>query len=108
MSDRDDRQGKRALFETPPIHVDDTLGDDPIVERRSGDGHEALFSAGPRESGTALITCSHCGVRSRITLVETVVRIFAISLWIPGRTYSRWMQCPACQQRRWCRINWTQ
>ncbi len=106
MSDRSDRQGKRALFEAPPIHVDDTLEDDPIVERHTTDGHEALYSAGPRESGTALLTCSGCGVRSRISVVETVVRIFAISLWIPGRTYNRWMQCPACQQRRWCRIAW--
>lgn len=107
MTDRPDKQGKRALFETPPIHVDDSLEDDPFVERHHSDGHEALYSVGPREAGTAVITCSDCGVRSRISLVETVVRIFAISLWIPGRTYSRWMQCPACQQRQWCRVEWT-
>ncbi len=107
MTDRADRQGKRALFETPPIHVDDTLEDDPLVERHRPDGHEALYSVGPREPGTAVVTCSHCGVRSRISVVETVVRICVISLWVPGRPYNRWMQCPACQQRRWCRVEWT-
>ena len=106
MTERADKHGKRALFETPPIHVDDSLEDDPFVERHHSDGHETLYSVGPRESGTAVITCSYCGVRSRISVVETVVRIFAISLWVPGRTYSRWMQCPACQQRRWCRVEW--
>jgi hypothetical protein len=29
-----------------------------------------------------------------------------ISIWIPGRQYSRWMQCPNCQRRSWCRVNW--
>lgn len=106
MTDRSDRMGKRALFETPPIHVDDTLEDDPIVVRHHDDGLDALYSVGPRESGTTVMTCSSCGVRSRITIVETVVRILAISLWVPGRAYSRWMQCPACQQRTWCKVEW--
>jgi hypothetical protein len=106
VTDRDDRQGKRALFETPPIDVEDPLQGDPIVERHQVDGYEALYSAGPREPGTALMTCSSCGVKSRITIIEMAVRILAISVWIPGRTYSRWMQCPACQQRRWCRVEW--
>ena len=107
MTGRSDKTGKRALFETPPIHVDDTLDGDPIVERHHSDGHEALYSAGPREAGTAVMTCSACGVRSRISLVETIVRILAISVWIPGRAYSRWMQCPSCQDRTWCRVEWT-
>ena len=106
MTSRNDPEGKRALFEAPPIEVDDTLRDDPLVERHGIDGHEALYSAGHREPGTAVISCSHCGVRSRITLVETVVRIMSISLWIPFRPYSRWMQCPSCQQRQWCRVEW--
>lgn len=106
MTDRRDKSGKRALFEAPPIRVDDTLEGDPLVERHHNEGREALYSAGPRESGTAVVTCSACGVRSRISVVETVVRILAISLWIPGRTYSRWMQCPSCQNRTWCRVEW--
>lgn len=103
---KDDRDGKRALFETPPIEIDDTLKDDPLVGRGDVDGVEALFSAGGREPGTAVLTCSYCQVRSRISLVETVVRILSISLWIPGRTYSRWMQCPSCQRRNWCKVEW--
>jgi hypothetical protein len=106
VTSRSDREGKRALFETPPIEIDDTLRDDPLVERHDIEGHEALYSAGHREPGTAVITCSFCKVRSRITLIETVVRIMSISLWFPMRPYSRWMQCPSCQQRRWCRVEW--
>lgn len=106
MTGRQDREGKRALFEAPPIEIDDTLRDDPLIHRHEVTGHEALYSAGPRESGTAVITCSACRVRSRISLVETVVRILAISAWVPGRSYSRWMQCPSCQRRSWCRVEW--
>ena len=106
MTGRSDKDGKRALFETPPIEVDDTLRDDPLVHRHDTDGHEALYSVGDREPGTAVISCSTCGVRSRITLVETLVRILAITVWIPGRSYNRWMPCPSCQQRAWCRVDW--
>lgn len=106
MTGRQDREGKRALFEAPPIEIDDTLRDDPLIHRHEVKGHEALYSAGPRESGTAVITCSACRVRSRISLVETVVRILAISAWVPGRSYNRWMQCPSCQRRSWCRVEW--
>lgn len=106
MSDRNDKDGKRALFEAPPIEVDDTLKDDPLVDRHNVEGHEALYSAGHHEPGTAVITCSECEVRSRISLVETIVRILSISLWFPTRTFSRWMQCPSCQQRTWCKVQW--
>jgi hypothetical protein len=34
------------------------------------------------------------------------VRIAMISLWIPGKEHSRWMQCPNCQRRSWCRTEW--
>ena len=101
-----DRAGKRALFETPPIEVEDSLKGDPLIEREEHDGVDALYSAGAREPGTAVITCSECMVRSRISLVETVVRIFSISLWVPGRAYSRWMQCPSCQRRTWSKVEW--
>lgn len=106
MTGRSDREGKRALFETPPIEIEDTLRDDPLVDRHDMEGHDGVYSAGHREPGTAVITCSVCGVRSRIPLVETIVRILAISLWVPGRTYSRWLQCPSCQRRTWCRVEW--
>lgn len=106
MSDRTDREGKRALFETPPIEIEDSLRDDPLVERHDVDGHEALYSAGHHEPGTAAVTCSECDVRTRIPHVELAVRILALSLWIPGRSYSRRIQCPACQTRTWCKVEW--
>ncbi len=107
MSPRSDKRGKRALFETPPIEVDDTLKDDPLVDRHDAEGQDALYSVGHREPGTTVITCSRCHVKTRTPLVETLVRILAISLWFPTRAYSRWIQCPACLQRAWCRIEWT-
>jgi hypothetical protein len=45
-------------------------------------------------------------VRTRIPHVELAVRILALSLWIPGRSYSRHIQCPACQTRTWCKVEW--
>ncbi|HHC08680.1 MAG TPA: hypothetical protein ENK55_08175 [Actinobacteria bacterium] len=101
-----DPLGKRALFETPPVRPEDPLDEDPLVDRRPREGKEALFSAGPHEPGTAVVECGSCGVRSRIPLVEAVVRVLAISLWIPGRRHNRWIPCPACHRRTWCRIRW--
>jgi len=106
VTGRSDPEGKRALFEVPPIEIEDTLRDDPLVERHEHDGHEAVYSAGERESGTTVITCSRCEVRSRVTVIETVVRILTISLWDPRRSHTRWMQCPACQTRTWCKVEW--
>jgi len=106
VTTRRDPNGKRALFEVPPIEIDDTLKDDPLVDRHDTDGHDALYSAGHRESGTTVIVCSSCGVRSRTTVIETVVRILSISLWDPRRDHSRWMQCPSCQTRTWCKVEW--
>jgi hypothetical protein len=106
VTDREDREGKRALFETPPIEIEDSLKDDPLVHRHDIHGHEAVFSAGHHERGTAVVTCSRCDVRTRIPVLELGVRILALSLWIPGRPYSRHIQCPACQTRTWCKVEW--
>ena len=106
MTDRRDPKGKRALFEAQPIEVDDPLKDDPLIHHHEPEGLEALYSAGPREGGTTVLTCSECKVRSRITVIETAVRIVSISWWNPTKHYSRWMQCPACQTRTWCKVEW--
>lgn len=106
MTGRSDAKGKRALFEAPPLEIEDTLRDEPLVERHDTDGHEALYSAGHHERGTGVITCSHCKVRTRLTLIEIAVRSLALSPWIPGRNYSRYMPCPACQNRAWCKVEW--
>jgi len=106
MTRRDDPMGKRALFETPPVQPEDRVSDDPLVDAPAPEGRQALFSVGPHRPGTAVIDCSNCGVRSRVSIIEAAVRIMAISLWIPGLSYNRWLQCPNCQQRTWCRIHW--
>jgi hypothetical protein len=106
VTGRSDREGKRALFEAPPLEIEDTLKDEPLVDRHEVNGHEAVYSAGHHERGTAVVTCSGCAVKTRLTLVELAVRIIALSLWIPGRSFSRHMQCPACQTRNWCKVEW--
>ena len=41
-----DPQGKRALFETPAVVLDDTVRDDVLVTIDLREGREALFSVG--------------------------------------------------------------
>lgn len=101
-----DPQGKRALFETPAVIVDDTVRDDELITIDLREGRDALFSVGPHEAGTGVVECTHCGARTRVSYLEMAVRIALISLWIPGKEHSRWMQCPNCQRRSWCRIEW--
>jgi hypothetical protein len=93
-----DPMGKKALF-APPATSETTPGED-------GPGKHALFSAGPRRSGTVVVECSRCFAHTRMTTVELGVRIAFFSLWIPGKRYSRWMQCPECERRSWCRVHW--
>lgn len=109
MTKRTDPSGKRALFESPPIEIADPIKDDPLVGRETDDSHEVLYSAGHHEPGTVVISCSRCEVRSRVSVIESLVRIAAISVWVPVpvRAYNRWLQCPACQTRSWCRIEWS-
>ncbi len=101
-----DPQGKRALFETPAVVVDDTVRDDVLITLDLREGRTALFSVGPHRAGTGVVDCTHCGARTRISYVEILVRIALISLWIPGKEHSRWLQCPNCQRRSWCRVEW--
>jgi hypothetical protein len=101
-----DPQGKRALFETPAVLVDDTLRDDELITIDLREGRQALFSVGPAQVGTGVVECTHCEARTRISYLELVVRIVMVSLWIPGKEHSRWMQCPNCQRRSWVRVDW--
>ena len=106
MTGRSDPHGKRALFETPPTPVDDPLDDDVLIDPEQRDGQAALFSTGDHQAGTGIIECSHCGAKTRASHIDIGVRIALISLWIPGKHYSRWIQCPNCQRRSWCRVEW--
>jgi hypothetical protein len=102
-----DPLGKRALFSPPAAPPsDDHLDEDPMVGGAAADGVQALYSAGPRRRGTVVLECSQCLNHTRMSLVEAGVRIAFISAWIPGKRYSRWMQCPECERRTWCRIHW--
>lgn len=96
-----DPMGKRALFSPPP--------GPPQEPNAGGDvpsGKDALYSAGPRRKGTVVVECSRCLNHTRMTTVELGVRIAFLSVWMPGKHYSRWMQCPECQRRTWCRVHW--
>ena len=102
MSKRDPL-GKSALFSPPPVPPQEDLLPEPHPR---AEGKNALFSAGPRRAGTVVVECARCMNHSRMTTVELGVRIAFISLWVPGKRFSRWMQCPECQRRTWCRVHW--
>lgn len=101
-----DPLGKRALFAPPVDPPDPTVDDDPLVGGHAPDGKAALFSTGPHRPGTVILDCSNCGSRTRMSAIEAGVRILFLTLWIPGREYNRYIQCPICQRRTWSRIEW--
>ncbi|MCU1497980.1 MAG: hypothetical protein JWM47_1933 [Acidimicrobiales bacterium] len=98
-----DPQGRRALFETPVSAARDSIRSGPPRE-----GREALFSTGPRQSGTVVVSCSRCEARTRINITDLGLRWLTGSAWIPGRRNSHWMRCPACSQRTWCAVGWSE
>jgi hypothetical protein len=100
---RVDPSGKHALFSTPPQAARDQLGPGNQKE-----GRDALFSTGPRQTGTVIIECSACKVRTRSTLLDLGVRLVSISAWLPTRRHSHWMRCPACHTHTWCHIGWNE
>jgi hypothetical protein len=73
----------------------------------ASEGRRALFSAAPRRKGTVLVECSECEARTPMPLAALGVRLVP-SLWlpIPGRSFTRLMRCPACDQSAWCKIHW--
>ena len=98
-----DPEGRRSLFETPAEPDAGTVG-----AGHAPPGREVFFSTGPHQTGTVVIECSSCGERSRVLAVEAVLRVLSLSLWFPGRRHSRWIRCPSCHQRAWCRIGWAE
>ena len=76
------------------------------------DGKRALFSGAdngqsPSTDGPIKIDCARCGVTSEVGIIDALKRLLRFSLWIPGRTYSRRLECPACGQRSWVRMRLT-
>jgi hypothetical protein len=96
-----DPQGKRALFEAPVGAARDLIRSGPPAE-----GKDALYSTGPRQVGTVVVSCSSCEGRSRINLTELGMRLASVSVWLPVRSHSHWMRCPSCGRRTWCHIGW--
>jgi hypothetical protein len=94
MSDVDPT-GKRALFTS---RVDEDL---------QADGKEALFSQRDRTPGRIAVDCSKCGATTHVDAADALLRILSFSVWIPGRSYSRRLRCPACHHRTWVRLRIT-
>jgi hypothetical protein len=77
---------------------------DTIRSGHSSEGKDALYSTGPRQAGTVVVTCSSCEARSRINLTDLGLRWLSGSLWLPGRRNGHWMRCPSCGDRTWCSV----
>jgi hypothetical protein len=103
LASRHDPLGKRALFEAPVMAAPDTIatGDTPT-------GRAALFSIGERRPGTVVIGCAGCRTRSRVSVVDLGVRMARFGVFMPTRRRHQYLiQCPSCEQRRWCSVSWT-
>ena len=87
-------RGRNALF-----------GAVPVAGRSGARGKEALFSAPPRRSGTVVIECDRCEAQTPVPVVELLPRLVP-SVWIPGRSFSRFLRCPSCGSWAWCRVRW--
>ena len=92
-----ERNGREALFGpvSPPYEGIPT----------AAGGRRALFSAPPRQRGTVVIECSDCEARSPVPLIELGPRLLPW-VWIPGRSFSRFLRCPGCGNFTWCKVHW--
>lgn len=99
---RSDPSGKQALFSHQLAAAPDRL-----APGQRNEGRAALFSTPTRRPGTVIVECSGCLVRSRVSVLDLGVRFLSGSAWLPLRRHQNWIRCPACGQRRWCRIGWT-
>ena len=70
------------------------------------DGKGALFSAAVRTPGTLVVECATCRGRTRISYTELVKRCVPLTAWLPWRTHSRLLRCPACEHRTWVATRW--
>jgi hypothetical protein len=91
---KEDPQGKRALFEMPAVDVSSNDG-----------GRDAVYNHTPPPDGVA-IECSKCGETSHVPITDAIVAISRFTVWLPGPRFNRWMTCPSCGRRAWCRVQW--
>lgn len=54
-----------------------------------------------RGQGPLLITCSSCGVETRVRVADFLFFLFPVPLLLPGRKFDRYMTCPSCRRRTW-------
>jgi hypothetical protein len=123
MTDGPDPLGKRALYWMP---VEPEAGVDPVDDGATHHtrpaGRHALFSdatpAGERvrdrstvtaddplpPKGVLAVACSTCGAVTRVGVVEFLVLHLPVGAWLPGRTFDRWMTCPACRRHTWTSV----
>jgi hypothetical protein len=130
VTDGPDPLGKRALYWMPvdPRECAESVtdpavgsygGPGPVRGRPGPAGKRALFSqarsseqraeaplapngSDPSPSrGMFAVSCSSCGSMSRVGLIEFMLLHFPLGVWLPLRTYDRWMTCPACLRRTW-------
>jgi hypothetical protein len=99
------RRGRQALFGPPPIQTGPTGPTGPGEAADPGYGRQALFSAPPRRKWTVVIECARCQSRTPVPLIELGPRLVP-SLWLPGRSFSRLLRCPAGGHLAWSRIHW--
>lgn len=94
----EDPKGRKSLFERPP------LTPEPPAE----EGRRAFYTAPPDgpPPDSVPIHCSRCDVTSHVTRTELARRVMSLTLWAPWRDHSRWITCPACSRRAWCRVSW--
>jgi hypothetical protein len=90
---REDPHGKRALFEMP------------AVDMPSDESREAVFNHTPPADGVR-IECSKCGETSHVTITDALLNVAKLTVWVPGPRFNRWMTCPSCGRRAWCRVRW--
>jgi len=88
--------GRHALFS------DATPADEPERDR-------AAVTAGDpvHDRGILTVACSRCGSVTRVGPLEFLVLHFPVGAWLPGRTFDRWMTCPACRNRAWTSVSLT-
>lgn len=66
-------------------------------------GKRALFSdpSPAKRPGTVTVHCSSCDVRTTLGIAQLAVQHFPVWLWLPWRTHSNLMRCPACGRLAW-------
>ena len=94
-----DPQGKRALFEPARGTTAERVIKPTVAAGEAG--KRSLFSAAERRPGTVVMHCAACGALSRVSWVEFGWRHVPFWLWIPGRSHSRLLRCPACERLAW-------